>query len=105
MYKVSPKAEFQGKRGRNPQDKPQGRAGGSTPKGERAEPKIKRINRKGSKKRNRKMTIHEEGLLVGTPQINESNVGSSGPHQCSADVWDEGRALSPPRVSHACSNS
>ena len=25
--------------------------------------------------------LDEEGLLVGTPQINESNVGSSGPHQ------------------------
>ena len=30
--------------------------------------------------------LDEEGLLVGTPQINESNVGSSGPYQCSADV-------------------
>ena len=28
----------------------------------------------------------------------------SGPHQCSADVWDEGKPLKPPGVSHACGN-
>ena len=31
--------------------------------------------------------------------------GLSGPHQCSADVWDEDEPLKPPRVSHTCSNS
>ena len=60
--------------------------------------KSKRVNWKGSKKKNRKMTIQshpnpqtldEESLLVGAPQVNESTVGSSrpsGPHQCSADA-------------------
>jgi len=28
----------------------------------------------------------------------------SGPHQCNADVWNEGEPLRPPRVSHACGN-
>ena len=80
--------------------KSEGRVGGSTPKGERTDhhQKSKRVNRKGSKKKNRKMTIKshhnpkrldDEGLLVGTPQIYESTVGSSrpsGPHQCSAEM-------------------
>jgi len=29
----------------------------------------------------------------------------SAPHQCSADSQDEGKPISPPRVSHACGNS
>ena len=87
------------KKGRNPQTKPQGRAGGSTPKGEirKHYQKVKGVNRKGSIKEKQidvdtispNPRLDDEGLLVGTPQINESTIGSrrqSGPHQCSAEM-------------------
>ena len=37
-------------------------------------------------------------------KLNVSVTTLSGPHQCSADVWDKDKPLKPPRVSHASGN-
>ena len=51
--------------------------------------------------------LDEEGLLVRTPQINESTVSSrrpSGAHQCSTDEGMEVKLEKPHQMLHACGN-